>query len=186
MKSGSERKPEIILRGDFGDVAVTVNGRRAEFRADGSVLVDGKEAVASVPANDAGATKERAPPRVGERMPDGTVCAGISPDTHKPLYTSVADAPLKMSWTGAAKYAAAFDGHGHKDWRVPTRGELNLLFANRTSFREGLEPGESFFDALYWSSTANRVNPNYAASQNVNCKIWISKEDKAAVRLVRG
>jgi hypothetical protein len=53
-------------------------------------------------------------------MPDGTIYAGISPDTHQPMYTTPADAPLTMQWKAAMQYAAALDANAHKDWRVPT------------------------------------------------------------------
>lgn len=184
MKSGVGKKREITLNGDFGDVAVTVNGRRAEFRADGSIVVDGKEAVASLPANDAGSTKERAPPRVGERMPDGTIYAGISPDTCKAIYTTAEKEPLIMTWNDAVAYGSAIEIHGHKDWRLPKTSELAVLFQNR-GYLPGFNPGEGLFGGLHWSSTVNRFNPNYAMVQNANGNAWLGRSDKAVVRLVR-
>lgn len=35
---------------------------------------------------------------IGDRMEDGTIYAGISPDTGKKMYTTSADAPLTMTW----------------------------------------------------------------------------------------
>ena len=63
-------------------------------------------------------------PKVGDKMPDGTVLAGISPDTNKPMYATPADASLMMTFNEATEYAAKLDAHGHKDWRVPTKAEL--------------------------------------------------------------
>lgn len=157
MKSGVGKKREITLSGDFGDVAITVNGRRAEFRADGSIVVDTKGAVASLPANDAGGTKERAPPQVGQRMPDGSIYAGISPDTGKPFFAAPADAPLTYTFNQARDYATAFDAHGHKDWRVPTRSELNVLFENRAAIG-GFKVSGSYPAGWYWSSS--RYDPD--------------------------
>ena len=74
-----------------------------------------------------------AEPTIGDRMPDGTVFAGISPDTHKPMYTIPADAPLTMTFNEAKDYAAKLDAHGHQPWRVPTKAELNVLFNNRAA-----------------------------------------------------
>src|SRR5438128_1884955 len=34
----------------------------------------------------------------GDRMPDGTVYAGISPDTHERMYTTSSDAPLTYTF----------------------------------------------------------------------------------------
>ncbi|HYW44393.1 MAG TPA: hypothetical protein VE959_16140 [Bryobacteraceae bacterium] len=36
-------------------------------------------------------------PVLGEKMPDGTVFAGISPETNQPMYATPADAPLNLS-----------------------------------------------------------------------------------------
>ena len=52
-------------------------------------------------------------------MPDGTVLAGISPDTNKPMYATPTDASLAMTFNEAQDYATKLDVHGHKDWRVP-------------------------------------------------------------------
>ena len=67
----------------------------------------------------------------GDKMPDGTVYAGISPDANKPMYATPADAPLIYTFNDAQGYAAKLDAHGHHDWRLPTNAELNVLFNNR-------------------------------------------------------
>jgi Protein of unknown function (DUF1566) len=103
-------------------------------------------------------TKEIEP---GERMADGTVYAGISPDTKRPMYTTPADG-LSRRWlrtprlfytfAQARKYAEELDAHGHKDWRVPTRAELKVLFSNRAVIGGFNETGLG--DAgWYWSSS---------------------------------
>jgi len=61
-----------------------------------------------------------------DKMPDGTIYAGLSPDTGKKMYAMPADAPLTMSFNEAADYAAKLDAHGHRDWRVPTKAELKV------------------------------------------------------------
>jgi hypothetical protein len=38
-------------------------------------------------------------PKIGGKLPDGTVFAGISPDTNKPMYTTPEDASLTMTST---------------------------------------------------------------------------------------
>jgi hypothetical protein len=88
----------------------------------------------------------------GQRMPDGTVYAGASPDTPTPTYTTQADAPGLYSWKKGAEYCAALDAGGHRDWRVPTKGELHVLFENRDAIggfnTSGLHPA-----GWYWSSS---------------------------------
>lgn len=60
-------------------------------------------------------------------MPDGTIYAGISPQTNKPMYTTLADAPTTYTFNEALAYSKKMDAHGHQDWRVPTKAELNVL-----------------------------------------------------------
>ena len=98
------------------------------------------------PANDA------AEPKIGDKMPDGTVFAGISPDTNKPMYATSADASLTMKFNEAQEYAAKLDAHGHKDWRVPTKAELNVLFNNRAAIG-GLNISGSYPAGWYWSAS---------------------------------
>jgi hypothetical protein len=91
-------------------------------------------------------------PKVGDKMPDGTVLAGISPDTNKPMYATPADASLTMTFNEAQEYAAKLDAHGHKDWRVPTKAELNVLFNNRAAIG-GLDITGSNPAGWYWSAS---------------------------------
>ena len=96
--------------------------------------------------------RAEAMPQIGDKMPDGTVYAGLSPDTNKPMYTTPADAPLTYNFNQAQKYAAKLDAHGHTDWRVPTKGELNVLFQNRDAIG-GFDIYGSQPAGWYWSSS---------------------------------
>ena len=91
-------------------------------------------------------------PKVGDKMPDGTVLAGISPDTNKPMYATPADASLTMTFNEAQEYAAKLDAHGHKDWRVPSKAELNVLFNNRAAIG-GFDISGSDPAGWYWSAS---------------------------------
>jgi Protein of unknown function (DUF1566) len=91
-------------------------------------------------------------PKIGEKMPDGTVFAGISPDTNKPMYTTPADAPLTMTFNDAQKYAATLDAHGHKDWCVPTPAELKVLFNNQAAIG-GFDVTGSDPAGWHWSAS---------------------------------
>jgi hypothetical protein len=92
-------------------------------------------------------------PRIGQEMPDGTIYAGLSPETNQPMYTMPADAPLTMTFNQAKGYAAQLDAHGHTDWRVPTKAEMNVLFNNRAAIG-GFNTTESASDPAgwYWSA----------------------------------
>jgi hypothetical protein len=92
-------------------------------------------------------------PRIGSRTGKGAVLAGLSGDG-KPMYTTPANAPLRMSWDEAMKYAAGFIGHGQRPGtcRLPTTFELNVLFQNRASIGGFNEAGE---DEFVWTSGEN-------------------------------
>jgi hypothetical protein len=139
MSKGSASKPEISLGDDFGDVLVKVNGATIDVSAAGYVVATSPSGVEwRAAANDDGKPKT-APeigPEIGDAMDDGTIFAGISPDTHQLLYATPADAPLTYTFNEAADYARLLNAQkflGHDDWRVPTKGELNLLFANHAA-----------------------------------------------------
>ena len=140
--TGSGKSKEIVLGDELGDIAVRANGVRVEIHTDGSVVAYTKSdvdaftngAVHVHPAvNDDSEPAAKTEPKPGDRMADGTVFAGVSPDTGKPIYATPGDAPLTMRWKAAMEYAAKLDAHGHDDWRVPTKSELNVMFNNRAA-----------------------------------------------------
>ena len=69
---------------------------------------------------------------IGEVIPDGTIYAGVSPETGKAMFTTATDAPATCTFDEAQEYAAKLDAHGHRDWRVPTKNEIegNAEWAN--------------------------------------------------------
>src|ERR1035438_1397603 len=104
-------------------------------------------------ANNDGKAAANAEPKMDDKMPDGTVYVGISPDTGRAIYTTPADASLTMTFNEAKEYAAKLDAHGHQDWRVPTKGELNVLFQNRAAIGGFDESGS--YPGWYGSSSQN-------------------------------
>src|SRR5215472_8915218 len=52
-------------------------------------------------------------PKICDTMKDGTVYAGISPDTGKAMYVMPDDAPLAMQWKRAMDYAVGLDAFGY-------------------------------------------------------------------------
>lgn len=85
-------------------------------------------------------------------MPDGTIHAGRSPDTHRPMYATVQDAPLTYTFDRAQAYCADLEAGGTKDWRVPTRDELSVLFQNRAAIG-GFDETGHIDRGWYWSSS---------------------------------
>src|SRR5258708_28860999 len=92
MAEGSGKAREISLGEDFGGVVVNVNGARIEVGADSHVAVTTRGGVElRLAANDV--AEPKLSPKVGEVMTDGTVYAGISPDTGRAMYPTATHAP---------------------------------------------------------------------------------------------
>jgi hypothetical protein len=126
-------------------------------------------------------------------MPDGTVYAGISPDTGQALYTTRGDVERDFrrrkgqafGWQDAMNYAAGYDGHGHKDWRVPTKGELNVLFVHRAAIG-GFDESGSVPDGWYWSSSQYDYNTAWSQLFAGGNQFYLSlKDGDSSLRLVR-
>jgi uncharacterized protein DUF1566 len=153
QKSESSKAKEISLGDDFDAAVVQGRGVTVEWAADGSVIVytNGSVKVKPAPANDTGA-KAKAAPQVGDKVDDGTVFVGTSPETGKAMYATPADAKLTYTFNQAKDYAATLDANGHQDWRVPSKSELNVLFSSRAAIGGFNETG-SGPAGWYWSSS---------------------------------
>jgi Protein of unknown function (DUF1566) len=110
-----------------------------------------REEIAAVAENTLTSRGVKAP-EPGDTMPDGTIFVGISPDTRKSMYAAASDAPKRMTFAQAKGYAAALDAHGHKDWRVPSKGELEVLFNNRAAIGGFDSSTDSYPGSWYWSA----------------------------------
>jgi len=91
-------------------------------------------------------------PEIGTRMKDGTIYGGISPTTGRPMYVTTANATCLLTFNQAAEYARALTIHGRGGWRVPSQGELTMLFEHRAKIG-GFNPGETMESNWYRSST---------------------------------
>jgi Protein of unknown function (DUF1566) len=130
--------------------------------------------------------------KIGDRTADGTIYAGISPNTYQPMYVTPEDAPETYTFKEATRYAKKLDAHGHKDWRIPSERELTVLFNNRGAI--GAFNSSGLYSGLYknapgwyWSSSQNinktvhmRIFSNGARYQ------WYPPDFKASLRCVRG
>ena len=89
-------------------------------------------------------------PAIGDKLQDGSVFAGISPDTGQFICAMPADAAIPvLSWKHACDYAAALDALGRRGWRVPTLGELDILHRKRAVI------GGFSITGWYWSSSSS-------------------------------
>jgi hypothetical protein len=127
------------------------------------------------------------PPAIGDHMPDGTIYAGISPDTGKPIYAMPADAWLTMTFNGATEYAQGLNtqkAHGHDDWHVPTKNELNVLFNNHAAIG-GFNVTGSYPAGWYWSASQNDTWDAWCQRFSGGYQTYLNKVYRTAVRCVR-
>jgi hypothetical protein len=122
----------------------------------------------------------------GGRMPDGTVYAGISPDTRRNLYTTAADAPGVYTWTQGIEYCKTLETLGHHDWRMPTIGELAVLFTNRADIGGFNETGRMLHaTGYYWSSLQVTDGNAWAQSFKDGFHENPDKDQDSSLRCVR-
>lgn len=119
----------ISISADFN--TVVLNGATIERAADGHLVISAPGTVVTKPGPANGSAKAKTAPEIGDEMEDGTIYAGISPDTSKPMYATPKDAPGTYTFNQASSYANNLNAHGHHDFRVPSKGELNVLCQNR-------------------------------------------------------
>jgi hypothetical protein len=126
--------------------------------------------------------------RIGSKMPDQTIYAGISPDSRTPMYTTPTGAPLTYRFNEAAEYARQLNAEkylGHDDWRVPTKGELNVLFNNRAAIGRfevtGAEPA-----GWYWSSSEGLDKEAYTQYFGDGLDGYYEQSNMLSLRCVRG
>lgn len=125
------------------------------------------------------------PSAPGTIMPDGSVYGGISPDTGHTFYAAAHDAPNVMTWPAAIDYARHSAAHGRSDWRLPSPGELKMMFNNRAVI------GGFRSSGWYWSSEEDY---NYKArsqsfrhgNQAFGNQLYGHKNQELSVRCVRG
>jgi hypothetical protein len=172
--------PVISLSEGFGAVVVQGDRIRVEISPEGHVNVQFPGRVPSMPP--AGAHAETL--KIGATMQDGTIYAGLSPDTGKPIYAAPEDAPIHCDFNQAAHFAAHVHPCGRKDWRIPTRAELNVLFQNRSAIG-GFDTSGSAFAGWYWSSSRGG-NCAWAQRFSVGNQQILDTSTQSALRCVRG
>ncbi len=110
---------------------------RITFKFDADHVAAFRAAVKDIHASaEAAAQQERDAlyqrAEVGDVLPDGSICGGISPDTGKRMY--VLPEAFSGSFGKAVEHAAKLNGNkqlGRSDWRMPSKAELAVLFANK-------------------------------------------------------
>jgi hypothetical protein len=214
--SGEAAAKGTFISEDFN--TVVLKGVMIECAPDGGVVVhtDGTLKVRSTRMDNSSAPKVL--PRIGDvrtdgtfyagissetgealyvapadEMEDGTIFAGISPDTGRPMYVTPADAPLVYTFNQAQKYVQNLDAHGHKDWRVPTKGELNVLFQNRAAIG-GFDRNGEFSTGWYRAAPSPSRRLFFSSISSSSCsqrfsdgaQVDYNKASTTSLRCVRG
>lgn len=149
--------------------AVAVYGTKVKIAKDGVLTVHTKGIVTAKMALDT---------MPGDAMADGTVYVGVSPETGNPLFATPADAPATMSLEAAEEYAKSLEIGGKKDFRLPSKAELELVFKVRNSgvLAETFNTRGNSFAGNYWLKPASTYGvcglrfsdgATYAGSQDV-------------------
>ncbi len=161
--------------------SAAIDGVKIEL-ADSGLIVStyGKVFVKPAPA------KEIRPEDMepGAKMADGTIFAGMSPDTKEAMYLAPADETLMMSFKKALARAEELSSDTGQNYRVPSEAELDVIFNNRAAIG-GLDTMSGGACSLYRSSTPGR---DFTAkildfSRGEKRSVW--KSSTLAVRLVR-
>jgi hypothetical protein len=185
MDIGEERSALVLRSGVKIPVALSYEQLEQQiyerdFCTDGPVLdrLDVTGCAASKPSSGAS---------IGDKMPAGTVYAGISPETGKSMYATPADAPLTMKFNAAKDYPQGLNAqkaHGHEDWQVPTKNELNVLFNNRAAIG-GFDMSGSDPSRWYWSSSSFNIWLAWGQRFSDGYQDYYNKYNPSSVRCVR-
>jgi hypothetical protein len=125
-------------------------------------------------------------PLIGKMMTDGSLYAGTSPDTGKAMFTTPEDAAGRtLAWEVAMALAAKLDAHGYRDWRVPTKGELDVLFRLRSAVG-GFKTSGANAARWYWSSSQEIDGTVWGQHFSDGLQINYGKLVNSSLRCVRG
>ncbi len=88
----------------------------------------------------------RAALKIGEKDTDGWIYAGVSPQTKKQMFAAPTDGV--MSYYDAAKAAKTLQEQGKAETRLPSLGELRVMFNSKAEIGGFAEAGPN---RLYWA-----------------------------------
>jgi hypothetical protein len=187
------------------DNYISVHGVKIELTKEGGLIIYTKGSITVEPVPGSGAAPvviQEAEPalalKIGQKMKDGTIFAGISPDNGRQMFVTRRDlrsltckSLVKFDDLKAltAKFnRSAKKNCGHDDWRVPSTAELDVLYENceKGFLRKSFNRLGGALDGWYWSSRPD--GEHGAWSKRFSDGQWRNahKGIEAAVRLVRG
>lgn len=181
--------------------SVSVHGARIALTPEGHLAVSTTGSFTVFPtvasSDKIAVPAVHAEKEVGQRMPDGTIYAGISPSTGRDMYVTPKD--LKGIHSGLARFGelkglmarfnkrASKKNFGHTDWHMPTEAELEVLYriCEKGALRKTFDR-RSGINGWYWSS--KETGPSGAKRLRFGDGQWHNayKGIESGVRLVRG
>ncbi|MBI3440595.1 MAG: hypothetical protein HY052_02130 [Proteobacteria bacterium] len=126
---------------------------------------------------------------IGDRMEDGTIYAGLSPNTGRAMYAAPADAPLCLDFNEAARYAQELVVGDKHDFRVPSKAELSCLFnvcKDRGAFKGAFDLSGTYPRGWYWSGTGFDETNGYCTRPTDAWRVTNFLTNKRSVRCIRG
>jgi hypothetical protein len=121
----------------------------------------------------------------GRKNQDGTIYAGVSPDTSKELSVTPADAPGAYTWNDAMAYCKGLTAGGHHDWRVPALGELAVQFISRADIGGYNEAAKLQGSTGYYWTSLQVGEQVWAQRFNDGLHEHLDKTENALLRCVR-
>jgi hypothetical protein len=118
-------------------------------------------------------------PSIGQKMLDGTIYAGISPDTGQTLCTTPRDERLIYTFKEALERAS------NLEMRVPSERELALLFQNRAFIGGFREDNGGNPSGYYWSREEDDSLGAWAQCIHDGSQRIALKDENLSLRLVR-
>lgn len=126
--------------------------------------------------------------RIGTRAEDGTVYAGVSPDTGTAMYALAVDEAGELTFQEAQERANVLSRESGQSYRVPSAAELTVLFNNRSAIG-GFDESGAYPRGYYRSATHMNDNPESVGASVMRHPhqepFNISKAYGVSVRLVR-
>jgi hypothetical protein len=126
--------------------------------------------------------------KVGQKMADGSVFAGLTADGKKQIYAMPTDLDVTMTFNHAVervKQLNADKALGHGDWQIPAFENASVLQKNQNegtlkgTFNTSNKASGDDFPYWYWSSTELREGSYYVRGVRFSDghEIWNPKDD---------
>ncbi len=115
---------------------------------------------------------------VGNACDNGTIYAGVSPDTANALIITPSDAPAKYKWDEAVAFCNSFTGSGYNDWRLPSAAEAGKI-------QDGWGHIGGLSNSYYWSGDVVNAATSVAVAMANGATQNTAVQTLNAVRCVR-